>query len=78
MGNTRCDCKELSFVALRSYARRHGITSLDVLIARTGCCTGCGNCRPYLEHFLRTGEFLVGEQSFRLPDPEPPAGNAET
>lgn len=68
MGNTRCDCKQLSFVGLRSYANRHEITDIEELIRQTGCCTGCGTCRPFLEHFLRTGEILYGDQAFRLPD----------
>jgi len=68
MSRTRCECKQLSFVALRSYARRHGITDLEELIRRTGCCTGCGTCRPHLEEFLRTGELRLGDQTIRLPD----------
>lgn len=70
MGTTRCDCKQLSFVGLRSYARRHGITDVDELIEHTGCCTGCGTCRPHLEHFLQTGEVRVGDQMVKLPDPD--------
>ena len=72
MGTTRCDCKQLSFLGLRSYARRHGIDDLEELIRRTGCCTGCGTCRPHLEEFLRTGEVRIGEQTFKLPDPDAP------
>ena len=72
MGTTRCDCMRLSFIALRSYARRHGITDVDELIRRTGCCTGCGTCRVHLEEFLRTGEFQVGDQRIRIPDPDFP------
>jgi|GEM_PF-485714 bacterioferritin-associated ferredoxin len=68
MSRTRCECKQLSFVALRSYARRHGITELEELIRRTGCCTGCGTCRPHLEEFLRTGELRFGDQTLRVPD----------
>jgi bacterioferritin-associated ferredoxin len=63
---------KLSFLGLRSYARRHGITSIDELIRRTGCCTGCGTCRPHLEEFLRTGEVNAGGQRFKLPDVEWP------
>ena len=73
MGTTRCDCKQLSFIALRSYARRHGITDLSDLVRRTGCCTGCGTCRAHLEEFLRTGEFQMGDQRIKIPEPEPPA-----
>lgn len=76
MGTTRCDCKELSFVALRSYARRHGITNIEELIKRTGCCTGCGTCRPHLEEFLRTGEVRVGDHRVRLPDTDGDAAAA--
>lgn len=72
MGNTRCDCKKLSFVALRSYARRHGITEIEELIRRTGCCTGCGTCRPHLEEFIRTGEVEYDGVRFKLPDVPPP------
>lgn len=72
MGTTRCDCKNLSFVALRSYARRHNIVDIDELIRQTGCCTGCGTCRVHLEEFLRTGEVRYGPTRFKLPDVEWP------
>jgi bacterioferritin-associated ferredoxin len=73
MGTTRCDCRQLSFIALRSYAQRHGIASVEELIRLTGCCTGCGTCRPHLEEFLRTGEVRYGDMVFRL-SPADPAG----
>ncbi len=69
MGTTRCDCKQLSFIGLRSYAQRHGIADIEELIRHTGCCTGCGTCREHLEEFLRTGELKTGDQSFRPPAP---------
>ncbi|MBK9118682.1 MAG: (2Fe-2S)-binding protein [Phycisphaerales bacterium] len=72
MSQTRCECRQLSFVGLRSYARRHGITDLDELIRRTGCCTGCGTCRPHLVAFLATGELQYGEVRFRIPDVDVP------
>lgn len=72
MGTTRCDCMKLSFLGLRSYARRHNITSIHELIRRTGCCTGCGTCRPHLEEFLRTGEVVAGDRRIKLPDVDPP------
>ncbi len=78
MGRTRCDCKQLSFVGLRSFARRHGITDIRELIAQTGCCTGCGTCRPHLEEFLRTGKVHYDGQAFKLPDVEwPPDPDAD-
>jgi len=67
MGTTRCDCKQLSFLALRSFALRNGITDVAELIRQTGCCTGCGTCRPHLEEFLRTGELKCGDQMFKAP-----------
>jgi bacterioferritin-associated ferredoxin len=78
MGTTRCDCRQLSFIALRSYAQRHGVASVDELIRLTGCCTGCGTCRPHLEEFLRTGAVRYGDGVFRLSPGDPPAsGGAE-
>ncbi len=70
MGATRCDCRQLSFIALRSFARRHGITDIEELIRQTGCCTGCGTCRPALEEFLRTGEYQVGDMRVKAPEPD--------
>jgi len=64
---TRCECWELSFVALLSYARRHGITRLEDLMQATGCGTRCGTCRPYLEELLRSGKLRVGDQLIGLP-----------
>ena len=64
---TRCECRELSFAGLLSYARRHGITTIEELIEATGCCTGCGSCRPLLEELLRTGKLRVGDQLIELP-----------
>ena len=79
MGRTRCDCKQLSFVALRSYALRHGITDIRELIERTGCCTGCGTCRPHLEEFLRTGEVDYGGGTrIRIPGFESPSDTASS
>ncbi len=70
MGHTRCDCRELSFAGLRAYASRHKITDIEELIARTGYCTGCGTCRPFLEEFLRTGVVTYDGRSFKIPEPE--------
>jgi len=73
MGRTQCDCKRLSFVALRSYAQRHGITDVEELIRQTGCCTGCGTCRVHLEAFLKTGKLDLGTGNvFKLPPVEWP------
>ena len=69
---TRCVCKELSFLGLMTYARKHGITAIDVLSEATGCCTGCGTCRPYLEELLRTGKLRCGGQLIELPQIDAP------
>jgi NAD(P)H-nitrite reductase large subunit len=69
---TRCECRELSFVWLLAYARRHGITDIEELIKATGCCTGCGSCRPLLEELLRSGKLRVGDWLIDLPQWEDP------
>lgn len=69
---TRCECRKLSFVGLMSYARRHGITTLDELMKATGAGTGCGSCRPYLEELLHTGKLRCGDQLIELPQLDPP------
>jgi bacterioferritin-associated ferredoxin len=50
----RCVCHEVTFARLRELARETG-AGVEELSARTGCCTGCGLCRPYVERMLRTG-----------------------
>ena len=78
---TRCECHKLSFVGLMSYARRHGITTLEELMAATRAGTGCGSCRPYLKELLRTGRLRVGDQLIELPridvEPGTPRENEE-
>lgn len=71
---------KLSFVGLRSLAQRESIVGIEELIRRTGCCTGCGMCRPYLEEFLKTGRILAGDEFIVVPEylrprrpPRPPA-----
>lgn len=67
----RCECKQLSFVALKSFARRRGITRIEDLMRATGCCTGCGRCRPYVEELLRSGKLICGDRLIDLPDQDP-------
>ena len=69
---TRCVCKNLSFLGLMTYARRNNITSIERLSLATGCCTGCGTCRPYLEELLRTGKLRCGDQLIDLPKIDAP------
>jgi bacterioferritin-associated ferredoxin len=51
----RCVCHKVSFQVLRDIARREGC-GLEQLAAKTGCTTGCGMCRPYVERMLQTGQ----------------------
>lgn len=64
---TRCECMDLPFLGLLSYARKHGITNIEDLIKATRCCTGCGTCRPHLEELLKTGKLRVGDRLIELP-----------
>ena len=68
----RCVCMELSFAALAKLAQREGL-DFEALKAKTGCCTGCRTCEPYVRLMLKTGQtrFAV------LPvNPDAPAPNA--
>lgn len=50
----RCICAGVSFRELIERARRDNLT-LEQLKERTGCCTGCAMCEPYVRLALRTG-----------------------
>ena len=50
----RCICYDISLAELKAIADKID-ADLETLSARTGCCTGCGMCRPYVELMLRTG-----------------------
>lgn len=57
----RCVCYEVRFAELRALAEglraRHGEeVTVDDLESRTGCGSGCGMCRIYIERMLETGE----------------------
>ncbi|MEC9373819.1 MAG: hypothetical protein VYC34_08245 [Planctomycetota bacterium] len=45
----------ISFVRLKQLADQEGL-SFEELKARTGCCSGCGTCEPYVHRMLATGE----------------------
>lgn len=51
---TRCICHDRSFDELKRLADAERLT-IDQLKARTGCCTGCGMCEPYVRLMLSTG-----------------------
>ncbi|MEZ6233910.1 MAG: (2Fe-2S)-binding protein [Phycisphaerales bacterium] len=77
---TRCICHDVTFAELRALADATG-DGLDGLSRRTGCCTGCATCRPYVLLMLRTGQtifpVLTPAQIQRLaldqPEPDPDA-----
>jgi NAD(P)H-nitrite reductase large subunit len=52
---TRCVCHNLAFDALKAVADEGGL-DFDALRERTGACTACGMCEPYIRLMLATGE----------------------
>ena len=54
----RCVCFDQSFEKLLHLARTEGL-SQDDLSERTGCCTGCGMCKPYVRVVLTTGRTSI-------------------
>lgn len=57
MAVDRCVCHEVSFRELLSLHREQGL-SFEELKLRTGCCTGCGTCEPYVRLTLETGRVV--------------------
>jgi bacterioferritin-associated ferredoxin len=51
---TRCVCRDIPFEDLLAIARESEI-DFDTLCDRTGCCTGCSMCEPYVRLTLATG-----------------------
>lgn len=63
---TACICHARTFRELKQLAERCGWTTVCEIAAHTGCGSGCGLCRPYLEKMLQTGEtemFLIGSHA---------------
>ena len=54
----RCVCFDQPFEKLLKMAREEGLTQ-DQLSERTGCCTGCGMCKPYVRVVLSTGRTSI-------------------
>ncbi|MEM1183774.1 MAG: (2Fe-2S)-binding protein [Planctomycetota bacterium] len=50
----RCVCHRVTFQELAAIAKRDGC-DLDSLADRTGCTTGCGMCKPYVQLMLESG-----------------------
>ena len=79
MNVDRCVCHSMTFEELKAVARA-GQLDFDALQARTGCCTGCRMCEPYVRRMLRTGETripLMGGDPGSLEDDEPGQGEAK-
>lgn len=53
----RCLCHDVTFAELLAL-HRQGLTFRQ-LSQRTGCCTGCGLCEPYVHVVLRTGRVVL-------------------
>ncbi len=54
----RCVCFDQPFEKLLRMAREEGLTQ-EQLSERTGCCTGCGMCKPYVRVVLSTGRTSI-------------------
>jgi bacterioferritin-associated ferredoxin len=49
----RCICRDVPFTRIAQLrAEGHGFRQA---VERTGCCTGCGLCEPYVRLVLETG-----------------------
>jgi bacterioferritin-associated ferredoxin len=55
MAVDRCVCWNLTFADLRYIAESDSL-DFNGLVNRTGCCTGCTTCEPYVRRMLKTGE----------------------
>lgn len=51
----RCVCLNLSLEQLKSVADECG-ADFEELRRRTGCCSSCGLCEPYIRLMLETGK----------------------
>lgn len=54
----RCVCFDQPFEKLLKMAREEGLTQ-EQLSEKTGCCTGCGMCKPYVRVVLSTGRTSI-------------------
>lgn len=51
---TRCVCRDVPFTRIAALHRDQGL-DFDAIRARTGCCTGCSMCEPYVRLTIATG-----------------------
>jgi NAD(P)H-nitrite reductase large subunit len=57
MSVDRCVCHRVTFDRLLEETTRVG-RDISALKKATGCCTGCGMCKPYVIMMLRTGRTV--------------------
>jgi len=50
---TRCVCRDVPFTRVAAL-HAEGL-DFDAIRARTGCCTGCSMCEPYVRLTIATG-----------------------
>ena len=51
---TRCVCLDILFTEIAALHREQGL-DFDAICDRTGCCTGCSMCEPYVRLTIATG-----------------------
>lgn len=51
----RCACLNVTFERMKRLHDKEGL-DFDGLRQRTGCCTNCSRCEPYIRLMLDTGE----------------------
>jgi bacterioferritin-associated ferredoxin len=51
-----CICHNKTFAEVKRLADVGGWATMEEIAAKTGCGSGCGLCRPYLQRMLETGE----------------------
>lgn len=64
---TKCVCKRVTFAEVKEIAKEQNITTLDELVSRKICGSGCGMCQPYVAKMLVTGETEFRPGDHRIP-----------
>ncbi len=76
MSVDRCVCMNVPFSEMLEL-RAQGLSFADIR-ERTGCCSGCGMCEPYVRVALATGRtelpVLRGRELARAWEVDPDAG----
>ena len=56
-----CHCKRVNDKKIRDEIRKGALT-LDDVIKRTGCCTGCGSCEDVVQEILDEEEPKIDDK----------------